>query len=51
MWHWLHAAHVAAHEKKHPKLAGLGLIFIGFFLAPMLIGIPIMIYGIYKLFE
>ena len=47
--HWLHAAHAAAHEKEHPKIAGVMLIVIGFFLAPMLVGIPIMIYGFYKL--
>jgi hypothetical protein len=47
--HWLqHAVH-ASHEKDHPKLAGMMLCFIGLFLAPWLIGIPILIYGIYKL--
>jgi len=49
--HWIHAAHKAAHEKKHPKLAGLLMIVIGLFLTPWLIGIPILIYGFCKLAE
>jgi hypothetical protein len=49
---WLpHALHAAAHEKKHPKLAGVMLIIIGLFLTPWLIGLPIMGYGFYKLCE
>lgn len=49
---WVHhAVHAAAHEKKNPKLAGVILIVIGVFFTPFLIGIPIMIYGFYKLFN
>jgi hypothetical protein len=44
-----HVLHAAAHDKKNPKLAGVVLIFIGLFLTPWLIGIPIVIYGICKL--
>jgi hypothetical protein len=51
MFNWLHATHAAAHEKQHPKLAGVMLIIIGLFLTPWLIGLPIMGYGIYKLSE
>jgi hypothetical protein len=52
MSNWLHATHAAMHEKKHPKLAGVGLIIIGLFLTPVpFIGLPIVGYGIYKLFE
>ena len=50
MFNWLHATHAAVHEKEHPKLAGVALIIIGLFLTPfMLIGLPIVGYGIYKL--
>ena len=48
---WVHAVHAAGHEKKDSKLAALILIVIGFFFAPMLIGIPIMIWGFYKLLK
>jgi len=41
----------AAHEEKHPKVAGLILMVIGFFFVPMLIGIPMMLYGFYKLLK
>ena len=37
----------AAHEDS--KLAGVVLIVVGFFLAPFLIGIPLMLFGAYKL--
>ena len=47
-WHYLHHAHKADEGGNH-KLAGVILIVVGFFLAPALIGIPIMIYGFYKL--
>lgn len=36
-------------DTKEGKLAAVGYIVIGFFLTPMLIGIPIMGYGLYKL--
>ena len=49
---WLHGAHHAAHAKgKESKLGGIILIVIGIFFAPMLIGIPIMIFGFVKLFS
>lgn len=48
---WIHGAAHAAHNKSNPKLAGIILIVIGFFLAPMLIGIPLMIFGFVKLFK
>jgi hypothetical protein len=48
MSNWFHVAAHAAHDKKNPKLSGVVLIIIGLFLAPWLIGIPILIYGIYK---
>jgi hypothetical protein len=47
--HLPHVIHGAWHEKKNPKLAGLVLIVIGLFLTPWLIGIPILLMGIYKL--
>ncbi len=39
----------AAHEDS--KLAGVVLIVVGVFLTPFLIGIPLMIWGFYKLFK
>jgi len=48
---WTHAVH-AAHregEKGNNKLAAVVFIVVGFFFAPMLIGIPLMLYGFYKL--
>jgi hypothetical protein len=47
---WQHAFH-AAHkgEKDNSKLAAVVYIVVGFFFAPMLIGIPLLIYGVYKL--
>jgi hypothetical protein len=47
--HLPHLIHGAMHEKKHPKIAGMMLIIVGIFLTPWLIGIPILILGIYKL--
>jgi hypothetical protein len=44
---WEVAAHAAAHDDS--KAAGLILIVVGFFLAPFLIGIPLMIWGASKL--
>jgi hypothetical protein len=46
---WYHAVQQAAHEKEHTKVAGVILIIFGFFTAPLLIGIPIMLLGFYKL--
>ena len=44
---WEHFAHAAAHDDS--KAAGVVLLVIGFFLAPFLIGIPLMLAGAYKL--
>jgi hypothetical protein len=41
-------AHRASHQGSH-KAAGVIYLIVGFFMAPFLIGIPIMIYGVYKL--
>ena len=46
--HGMHAAHRESHRRNH-KAAGVIYIIVGFFLAPMLIGIPIMLYGLCKL--
>jgi len=46
---WMPAVRHAAKEQKESKLAGVILIVIGFFLAPVLIGVPIMLVGFYKL--
>jgi hypothetical protein len=49
--HWIHALHTAhnAEHRGEGKAAAWAYIVIGFFMAPLLIGIPIMIYGFYKL--
>jgi hypothetical protein len=44
-----HLIHGAMHEKDHPKLAGVMLIIVGLFLTPFVIGIPILLLGMYKL--
>ena len=47
---WHHAIHAAHNsEGKSPVLASIVYIVVGLFFAPALIGIPILIYGIYKL--
>jgi hypothetical protein len=46
--HWAHAAGHALQDK-NDKHSGWALLIIGFFLAPMLIGIPLMIIGLFKL--
>ncbi|MEM7205319.1 MAG: hypothetical protein AAF628_34000 [Planctomycetota bacterium] len=48
---WFHLVHGAAHEAQrgNSKVAGVMFIIIGFFTAPMLIGIPIMLLGLWKL--
>jgi hypothetical protein len=49
---WVHhTIHAAVKEKKNPKLAGVTLIVIGMCFTPWLVGIPIVIYGFYKLFS
>ena len=45
----LHGAHRGEHSS--PRTAAVVYIVVGFFLAPMIIGIPILIYGVYKLFS
>lgn len=49
--HWLHgihAAHQASRRGQH-KTAAVIYIIVGFFTAPLLIGVPIMLYGLWKL--
>lgn len=48
--HLLHGAHSASKAGNH-KTAGVMYVVIGFFMAPLLIGIPIMLYGFYKLLK
>ena len=45
--------HSARHAEKHGnyKVAGVALLIIGFFLTPMLVGIPMMVYGFCLLFK
>ena len=45
--HLMQGAHNADKNGSH-KLAGVVYIVVGFFLAPVLIGIPLMLYGFYK---
>jgi hypothetical protein len=47
--HLPHVIHGAWHDKKSPRFSGVILIVIGLFLTPWLIGIPILLMGIYKL--
>lgn len=47
--HWIHIASHAMHSES--KTGAVALIVIGFFFAPLLIGIPIMIIGFVKLFK
>jgi hypothetical protein len=47
---WLHAAHAAVHSKQN-KTAGVMLLVVGFFLAPVLVGIPLMIAGVVRLLK
>jgi hypothetical protein len=44
------SAHHADANGSH-KLAGVVYIVVGFFLAPALIGVPLIVYGVYKLFK
>ena len=46
----MHGAHCANKNGGH-KLAGVIYIVVGFFLAPVLIGLPLMAYGAYLLFK
>lgn len=48
--HMLHNVHKEDENGNH-KIAGVAYIVIGFFLTPALIGFPLMLYGVYKLFE
>ncbi len=43
-------AHNAKNNGNH-KVAGVIYIAVGFFLAPVLIGFPLMAYGVYLLFK
>lgn len=49
--HWAHALHAAHRESERGNHKGAAWIYIivGLFMTPILIGIPIMIYGFYKL--
>lgn len=49
MSNWLHAVHAA--QGTGSKTAAVIYIIAGLFLAPVLIGIPLLVYGIYKLFD
>jgi hypothetical protein len=51
--HLAHLIHGARHESErgNHKLAGIAYIVAGFFLVPILIGIPLMIFGVCKLFK
>jgi hypothetical protein len=40
--------HAAAHDKES-KLGAVIMIVMGFFFTPLLIGIPVMLIGIYRL--
>lgn len=46
--HVLHAVH-HCENRGGSKLTGLAYLVAGIFLAPMLIGIPLAAYGIYKM--
>lgn len=48
---WIHLLHKAHEVSKggNSKVAAVAYIVIGFCMAPILVGIPIMIYGFYKL--
>lgn len=43
------AVRAAVNDKEHPKLSAVMLIIIGLFFTPWLIGIPILIFGCWKL--
>lgn len=45
-----HLIHAAAHDKDS-KLAAVVLIVMGLFFTPFLIGIPILLIGLYRLFK
>jgi hypothetical protein len=52
MFNWLFAASKAAQAKGgESKFGAIILIVIGIFLAPMLIGIPLLLFGVIKLFS
>lgn len=51
MDHWQHhLLHKAAHEE-NSKLAAVVMIVMGLFFTPFLIGIPVLLLGIYRLFK
>lgn len=50
--HWMHAAtHAIKAKGDDSRGAGVVLLIVGFFLAPIGIGIPLMIIGAIKLFK
>jgi hypothetical protein len=63
MNHWFHLGHTLKHlfdSDRHAQASGdprqlrsvaYGYIVVGIFLTPMLIGIPMTLYGLYKLKE
>jgi hypothetical protein len=49
---WFQLSHVAGHSANHGSKAGAAmLIVVGFCLAPVMIGIPLVILGIAKLLK
>lgn len=49
--HWqTHVLHAAAHDK-NSKVAAVALIVMGLFFTPFMIGIPILLLGLYRLFK
>jgi hypothetical protein len=50
MLHTLRHGEKHAHTKKDKTFVAIGYIVVGFFLAPLLIGLPLIAYGVYLLF-
>ena len=49
---WMHVAHSASHQANHGSKGGAWvLVIIGLCFAPMGVGIPIAIYGFYRLMK
>jgi hypothetical protein len=49
MWQH-HVIHTAAHDKES-KLGAVILVVMGLFFTPFMIGIPILLVGLYRLFK
>lgn len=47
-WHLFHSAH-REDEQGRGKAAGVMYVILGLITAPMLIGIPVLLFGFYKL--